>query len=93
MSEGCVSCCTLGLRHRVISRYSYLFLEARCLPCSQVDAPGGHISVGYRVADTFVLEEDQLRVREPYSACAHKEVYRKDVPGIHKTTGRMTLRK
>lgn len=49
---------TLGLRHRVMSRLSCLFLEARSLRCTRMDAPGGHISVCYRLADTFVLEED-----------------------------------
>lgn len=38
-----------------------------------MDAPGEHISVGYRVADTFVLEEDPLRVREPYSPVPTKK--------------------
>lgn len=50
-------------------------------------------STGWLTLPPSVLEEGWLRMGEPHAACAHQEVYRKDVSGIHKTTGWTTLQK
>lgn len=45
-------------------------------------------------ADTSsVLEEGQQGRREPHASCAYQAVDRKEVPGLHKTTGQTRLQK
>lgn len=38
-------------------------------------------------------KEGQMRAWEPHSACTHQEAFRKNGPGIHKTSWQTTLQK